>query len=183
MIQQNNSQDTIKKRNRKLPKWLLVCIILLSVIIVVFGGAFAYFYFGKLGEVNYKNLEVADKDEEFIRRQGEIRNSGPTIDENEIKENINNEPTYSPAKLVPLNKIGTDVDNILFLGLDVRKEGSDNGRSDVMMIISIDYANKDIKITSILRDCYVEIPGHKKNRINAAYAFGGAALAINTVNL
>jgi len=50
------------------------------------------------------------------------------------------------------------------------------------MIATLDTKQKKIKLTSIMRDTYVSIPGKKDNRINAAYAFGGPALAIKTVN-
>ncbi|WP_342455759.1 LCP family protein [Caloramator sp. Dgby_cultured_2] len=44
------------------------------------------------------------------------------------------------------------------------------------------YRNKKIKLISLMRDMFVEIPGKNKNRINAAYAFGGPELAIKTIN-
>ncbi|MDP2891747.1 MAG: LCP family protein [Bacillota bacterium] len=169
-------------KQRKLPI-IMLTIVGMLVALILAGGITICSYLEKFNKINYENLEVADKNEDFIKLQNEIHNSGLAIDENEIKENINSEPTYVPVKLVPLNKISPDIDNILLLGLDVLEEDSDNGRSDVMIIASIDHENKKFKLASILRDCYVEIPGHKKNRINAAYTFGGAALAINTVNL
>ncbi|WDU84536.1 LCP family protein [Caloramator sp. Dgby_cultured_2] len=39
-----------------------------------------------------------------------------------------------------------------------------------------------MKLISLMRDMFVEIPGKNKNRINAAYAFGGPELAIKTIN-
>ena len=74
-----------------------------------------------------------------------------------------------------------DVTNIAFFGLDARKKGQ-NTRSDVIMVLSIDRKNNKIKVSSIMRDLYVNIPGKGKNKINAAYAFGGAPLAVKTLN-
>ncbi len=68
--------------------------------------------------------------------------------------------------------------NILLLGVDNLSKGAQ--RSDSMMILSIGY--NSLKLTSILRDTIVEIPGHGSDRINAAYAYGGAELAMRTVN-
>lgn len=75
----------------------------------------------------------------------------------------------------------TGVINILLFGLDSRVENSVS-RSDTIMIATIDKKNQVIKLTSLMRDMYVPIPGRDKNRINTAYIFGGPSLAIKTVN-
>ena len=54
-------------------------------------------------------------------------------------------------------------------------------RSDVIMLIKLDPANDHAQILSLPRDLLVEIPGNGTNRINAAYAFGGAPLMVRTV--
>lgn len=74
------------------------------------------------------------------------------------------------------------VKNILLIGNDSRTEGTD-GRSDAMILVSISSKTKSIHMTSILRDIYVEIPGHDGNRLNAAYAFGGPELLMETLKL
>ena len=70
--------------------------------------------------------------------------------------------------------------NILLIGNDSRENGAD-GRSDAMILLSISSKTKKIYLTSLLRDMYVEIPGHDDNRLNAAYSFGGAELLMETV--
>lgn len=70
--------------------------------------------------------------------------------------------------------------NVLLIGNDSRENGED-GRSDAMILISISSKTKKIYMTSLLRDMYVEIPGHGGNRLNAAYAYGGAALLCETI--
>ena len=74
----------------------------------------------------------------------------------------------------------TGVMNVLLLGVD-RRTG-ESARTDTMMIASIDTNDKNIKLTSIMRDLFVAIPDRNPNRINTAFAFGGPALAIKTVN-
>jgi LCP family protein required for cell wall assembly len=71
--------------------------------------------------------------------------------------------------------------NIALFGLD-RRETSGNTRSDTIMIASLDKEFNKIKLTSIMRDSYVEIPGRGMDKINHAYAFGGPELAIKTIN-
>ena len=72
------------------------------------------------------------------------------------------------------------VTNILLIGNDSRSEGED-GRSDAMILLSISNKTKKIYMTSLLRDMYVEIPGYKDNRLNAAYAYGGPELLMETL--
>ncbi|MGN0519662.1 MAG: LCP family protein [Candidatus Fimenecus sp.] len=76
----------------------------------------------------------------------------------------------------------TDIVNIALFGVDTRDENSFSGRSDTIMIVSIDRKNNVVKLSSILRDSYVAIEGHKNQKITHAYAFGGAQLAIKTIN-
>lgn len=72
--------------------------------------------------------------------------------------------------------------NVLLIGNDSRENGED-GRSDAMILLSISNKTKTIQMTSLLRDIYVEIPGHDGNRLNAAYAFGGPELLMETIEL
>ncbi len=75
----------------------------------------------------------------------------------------------------------TDVLNIALFGLD--EPGNNNsGRTDSIMIASLDKVHKKIKLTSIMRDTYVYIPDHGMDKINHAHAFGGPELAIKTIN-
>jgi anionic cell wall polymer biosynthesis LytR-Cps2A-Psr (LCP) family protein len=75
--------------------------------------------------------------------------------------------------------------NILVLGSDVRKgdsidtSGSGPGRSDTIMLVHAAFGS--VRKLSIPRDVEVTIPGHGVNKINAAYALGGPALTIETV--
>lgn len=72
------------------------------------------------------------------------------------------------------------VKNILLLGVDDKK-GEETSRSDTMILLSIDKKNKQLKLTSFLRDTYVEIPGHGENRMNAACTYGGPQLVMETI--
>lgn len=71
--------------------------------------------------------------------------------------------------------------NILLIGNDSR-ENVEGSRSDAMILLTISSKTKTIQMTSLLRDIYVDIPGHEGNRLNAAYAFGGPELLLETIN-
>ena len=70
--------------------------------------------------------------------------------------------------------------NILIAGLDTRP-GESTGRSDTMVILSVNPQTNSIKMLSLMRDLYVEIPGRSNNRLNAAYIYGGADLLKKTI--
>lgn len=70
--------------------------------------------------------------------------------------------------------------NTLLIGSDSMSTG-DGGRSDSLLILSLNVRNKKIKVTSIMRDTWVNIPGYGKDRMNAAYAYGGPKLTIETI--
>lgn len=72
------------------------------------------------------------------------------------------------------------IKNIALFGVD-SPEGK-NGRSDSIMILTIDEKNNELKLSSIMRDSYVNIEGYGQDKITHAYAFGGPELAVNTLN-
>ena len=70
--------------------------------------------------------------------------------------------------------------NILLVGLDARP-GETRSRSDTMIILTLDGNKNEIKMTSLLRDMYVSIPGRSNNRINTAWVYGGFELLRETI--
>ena len=76
--------------------------------------------------------------------------------------------------------ISDNITNILLIGTDAR-DTSERGRSDAMIIATIDEKHQSIKLTSLARDTYVEIPGYDKHKLNHAYSYGGTTLLMNTI--
>jgi len=72
--------------------------------------------------------------------------------------------------------------NYVLLGSDSRDPGNEsNGRSDTIMLVHLNAKRTKAYIVSFPRDMYVNIPGYGKNKINAAFAFGGPPLAVRTL--
>lgn len=69
--------------------------------------------------------------------------------------------------------------NILLIGSDSRE--GEAGRADTIMVLQLDGPSKKPKLISFMRDTLVTIPGYGENKINAAYAFGGADLVRQTL--
>ncbi len=71
------------------------------------------------------------------------------------------------------------VKNILLIGADKEKGGA--SRSDSIMIASVNKRTGQITVVSILRDTHLDVPGYRESKINAAYAWGGANLLVQTI--
>lgn len=95
---------------------------------------------------------------------------------------VYNKMTYEEQEGLADGPLESDgVISVLLIGSDSR-DSSSGGRSDAMILLTISDRTKTIHMTSLLRDMYVEIPGHDGNRLNAAYAYGGAELLLETIN-
>lgn len=73
--------------------------------------------------------------------------------------------------------------NILLLGEEAIGSGNARGRTDVIVIATMNTKNKTIKLTSLMRDTLVQIPGYKDNKLNTAYEKGGLDLMYQTIAL
>lgn len=103
---------------------------------------------------------------------------------NHAKKTVNdkmNEPVNSIDVNVTKKKMeDTESLNILLLGID--SPTSEKGRSDALMILSLDPKNETMQLISIPRDTRTLIVGKDiEDKINHAYAFGGADMAVATV--
>jgi len=79
-----------------------------------------------------------------------------------------------------LEEKNNNIKNIALFGIDA-EEGL-TGRSDAIMVLTIDDKHNKLKLTSIMRDSYVNMEGRGQDKLNHAYAFGGPELAIKTIN-
>jgi len=78
---------------------------------------------------------------------------------------------------------------VLLLGTDEYRGMAEIPRTDTIILVRVDQPNKTFALISIPRDTYVNIPGHGKDKINAAYTYGelnesggGIPLIVKTVN-
>ncbi|WP_101773089.1 LCP family protein [Peptostreptococcus faecalis] len=77
-------------------------------------------------------------------------------------------------------KFDDEITNILLVGSDARP-GEEQSRSDAMMILTVDRKNNKLKLTSLGRDTYVNIPGHGFQKLTHAYSYGKEKLLIDTI--
>ncbi|AWI06373.1 LCP family protein [Clostridium drakei] len=93
------------------------------------------------------------------------------IPKNNSELNISNSSTKEDNGII----------NIALFGID-RRYKDEASRSDALMILTLDKKHKKLKISSIMRDSYVNVDGYGMTKVTHAYAYGGPTLAIKTLN-
>jgi len=142
----------IYKRRKGLQRISLVAV---SFIMILFGSGLVYYY-SVLSSIIYKPKPTQNTD---------------------TSDNIN-EGAFDETRSSLLRS--SKVLNIMLFGEDDRQD-SQFGRSDTMILLSVDTKNKKLKFTSFMRDTYLEIPGYYYSKLTGAYAIGGAELSIKTI--
>jgi polyisoprenyl-teichoic acid--peptidoglycan teichoic acid transferase len=100
----------------------------------------------------------------------------PATDEGPFPNNLLNNKGES---LFPILQEDKEPINFLLVGSDQRQ--NEPARADVLMVVQYIPQSSTIKIVSIMRDTFVEIPGHEKSKINHAYSWGGEELLAETI--
>ena len=152
MPPRNKRHAKTKTSKSKKPLLWTLAIILLIII------GFAVYYFGSI-----------------VNEFGNFNKKG---EDSPFKNVVESEEVKAPE---PPKWEGTEPVNILLMGVDARgvKKG-EVPRSDTMLVASLDPVKKKFYVFSILRDTYVSIPGHDKDRINTAITHG-PTVAMQTV--
>lgn len=91
--------------------------------------------------------------------------------------------TVERSKKSQVNLNNKEPFSVLLLGIDTGDDGRvEQGRSDTTIVATVNPRDKQTTLVSLARDTYVDIPGQgKQDKLNHAYAFGGASLAMDTV--
>lgn len=105
--------------------------------------------------------------------------------EKSVSQNIHRSDGTLPAANDPSRpaKSAKGVLDFVLVGSDSRDKtnAKHTGRSDSLMLVHLDANRQHAYIISFPRDMWVDIPGHGKAKINAAYAFGGPKLTVSTL--
>lgn len=172
-----------KGAGKKRKKWLIALVSVVLVLGVLAGTGYGVFhhYFGLMGR-----LDTSDADQpsipadETLPLESEDEPSTPPVSEDEI-QNLEAELQKNLEQMEADSDLyKTDAFNILLIGVD-SQSNSMSGRSDSMILVSINKKTKQVTMTSFLRDIYCSIPGRWSDRLNAAYAYGGTELLKDTI--
>jgi len=154
----NNTQEmsrrSRKKNNNRRKKRRKGCLWIFLVLLLLIVGVFVYAYM-------------------------ELRDTSATIHEDLGDETI----THTTRETNNVDLAGDTPISILLLGVDTGDMGRvEQGRSDTVMVMTINPNTDETKLVSIPRDTYTEIVGRGiDDKINHAYAFGGPSMSVNTV--
>lgn len=166
--QEMDSQlDKTDLEENKKPKWIKIASItggtIVSVLLVLFIVANVF-----LGRINFTDWkDTKNQKEEFEEGEG----NGDEIDPDSVNWGTNGSLRQDKNTL-----------NILLVGEEKINDGK-RGRSDSIMIATMNVKQKAIKLTSLMRDMYVQIPGYSDNKLNSAYHTGGMPLLKETIQL
>lgn len=171
----------ISKRSEPVKKWQMLVLAVVIAIFVIAGAvmAFGYDMLNSIHKIDDESVQYAPTDIGKNVTGTGIRGEKETGTEHEInKEELlsDNEVVVSPE----VQSLEDQVINLLLIG----EEGiydDDLGRSDSSMILTINKEQKTLKLTSLMRDILVQIPGYLDNKLNAAYHNGGGKLLTETI--
>ena len=178
------TKETQKKKGGFLKGFCIALCIVTALALIVFGAyhAILNYYLDKINIVT----EEEELSFETQRLTEEIPEETQTVEVTETvteEEEIDLHGTFGTGNL-PLICDTKKVTNILLLATDARKKGG-AGRSDAMILVSINEENGKIVLCSFLRDLYAKYPKEPKNPINGGYdklthahAYGGPALTM-----
>lgn len=157
-----------KNKSQKFKKmWIANIAICLVSVIFILGGSACIYAYSSISRINYNKFP---------------ENSSSTSSKSPSSSTVESSTTsYNMGTIPDTLKSDNDVLNIMLFGADKKVDGEAYGRSDSMILLSINNRTGDLVMTSFLRDLWVEIPGYFPHRLNTSYALGGAELAIETI--
>lgn len=176
-------------KKKKFPRWAKITTsivgVLLCFVLVMFGTPWGRsrvkkfviyvateYAYSKMDYDNGSNVQVQDPTEDIDSDKQEDSDSLEVMWGNSGYDGIGRHEDY--------------VINILLLGEEAIGSGTSRGRTDLMMIASMDLNTKSLKLTSIMRDTLVQIPdyegrSYQDNKLNVAYEIGGVQLLYETI--
>ena len=182
------------KKGGKKKKWVkvLVAVVVILGILAGVGYAFRAPIIKFVGEKILHNTKTAQESTGVLKRleEGDDKNHGDLFVEDSAYDTSSMEAWLDSWQKKEGRYMYNDkIINVLLIGMD-DPEGSTWGRSDAMIIVSIDTIHQKLKMTSIWRDTYglIEVPkidGHDAydthEKINGANFYGGPECVIDTI--
>ncbi|WBW99348.1 LCP family protein [Oceanirhabdus sp. W0125-5] len=142
-------------------KKILLTILVITLSLAMSGGLYAFHIAEK----------IKDRTTDDSKENGLVTDKDDNKSDNDKNDEISRKEDH--------------ITNILLIGTDNRKDGMGE-RSDAIIILTIDEQNKDMRLTSLMRDSYVHIPASKGRsdsweKLNHSYAYGGVSLLMRTI--
>lgn len=175
------------KRRRPSPVKRFFVRLLLAILGFMIGVGF--FTWNLLGKAGFSRIPVVDEiingtNPSYV--EGGNGTEDPDADPNDNIGHGGVISVYAPDGF-PIQRVeqkDPNVLNIIIFGIDATNTDAIAGNSDAMIVMSLNKYTNSIKLTSLLRDTEVVVPGYENQatKLNSAYARGGVGLMINTIN-
>ena len=165
-----SNKQVYKLYNKKGRVRRILCLVF-SILFLI-GGSGLVYYYAVLNSMNFVDIS---KDSSNSGKSGHEQTNATLPSVGEL-QGSDTHLTIGEGELLQDSKVL----NVMLFGEDNKGE-DEHGRTDTMILMSIDNRHKKLKLTSFQRDTYVYIPGYGNNKINAAYTFGGPKLTIETI--
>lgn len=158
-------------------KKILKIITIILVILLCLSGLVVLYVYNLMDKINYedfsetnviKELNLEDIQNDDLIEEDIIYSKLEQINSSDIEWSITD-----------IKEKDKNIINVLLLGVEAI--GGGRGRTDAMIIATINKSEKSLKLTSLMRDIYVQIPGHKSNKLNSVYGKGGVSLLVETI--
>lgn len=161
-----------RRERRRGRRVLVAALVLLLVPMLAVGGYLLYL--NKIVTDNVRHEDLLGQGANPTGTPSGVATTAPKPGEDVLGPG-GDQPAYSAKDVVK----GAG-DNYLVIGSDARP-GDTFSRSDVIVLAHVAADRSSVTLIHFPRDLYVAIPGHRNNKINASYAFGGAPLLVRTV--
>ncbi len=184
-------EDTSSINKRKLPRWVkilsIVLGVLLSLMLIFIGTPWGRNKVKKLAiyfatEYAYSKMDYDDGSDV------EVQNPTEDIDNSRVNVGDSLNILWGNSGYDGSGRHEDKVINILLLGEEAIGSGTARGRTDLMMIASMNVKDGSLKLTSLMRDMLVQIPdyegkSYQSNKLNVAYEIGGVQFLYETIAL
>ena len=157
-----SSNKQVNKIYKKRGRAIRITSIVLSILLLI-GGSGLLYYYSVLNSLKF--VDISDNNSTKA-----TSSTLPTSDGTFSKSQLSNDELLEDSKVL----------NVMLFGEDNAK-GEKFGRSDSMIMLSIDNRHKKLKMTSFQRDSYVYVDGYGYDKLTNAYAYGGPKLTIQTI--
>ena len=148
--------------------FVLSVVLVVVLVVLIVGTAYMESLLNLINRNPDDSTLSSEEYQDFINNQTETMEpgyTGETLNPDDVDWNTSTEPVEKEAHII----------NFMLIGQD-RRPGESRQRSDVMILCTINTETKELTLTSFMRDMYVQIPGYKDNKMNAAYSIGGMKL-------
>lgn len=157
-----SSNKQVNKIYKKRGRAIRITSIVLSILLLI-GGSGLLYYYSVLNSLKF--VDISDNNS-----TKSTSSTLPTSDGTFSKSQLSNDELLEDSKVL----------NVMLFGED-NARGQEFGRSDSMIMLSIDNRHKKLKMTSFQRDSYVYVDGYGYDKLTNAYAYGGPKLTIQTI--